>query len=68
MMAIQIPYNGDAFNFSVNHDNLIPEVQMDVFEYGETAVAIHDDYKEEYEEKGYWLAAMYKSGYRVDLF
>ena len=34
-MAIQIPYNGDAFNFSVNHDNLIPEVQMDVFEYGE---------------------------------
>lgn len=35
MMAIQIPYNGDAFNFSVNHDNLILEVQMDVFEYGE---------------------------------
>lgn len=32
-MAIQIPYNGDTFNFSVNHDNLIPEVQMDVFEY-----------------------------------
>lgn len=34
-MAIQIPYNGDTFNFSVNHDDLIPEVQMDVFEYGE---------------------------------
>lgn len=34
----------------------------------ETAVVIHDDYKEEFEEKGYWLAAMYKSGYRVDLF
>lgn len=34
-MAIQIPYNGDTFNFSVNHDDLIPEVQMDIFEYGE---------------------------------
>ena len=41
---------------------------MYVMSNGETAVVIHDDYKEEFEEKGYWLAAMYKSGYRVDLF
>lgn len=41
---------------------------MYVMSNGETAVVIHDDYKEEFKEKGYWLAAMYKSGYRVDLF
>lgn len=40
---------------------------MYVMSNGETAVAIHDDYKEEFEDKGYWLAAIYVSGYRVDI-